>query len=282
MKYIKNLKMNDLVIYVVLGMLSLLFIYPIVVIFYNSFKSQFQIIDSPFKLPNSESFVGLENYIKGVTQSNFFRSFANSLFITVASVALIILCTSMLAWYITRIKSRVTKIIYYVLIFSMIVPFQMVMYSLTYVAYGLNLNNLLGIVVIYLGFGAGLSVFTYSGFIKGIPIELEESAMIDGCNPLQTFFYIIFPVLKPTTITIAILNAMWIWNDYLLPYLVLGTGEEKTVPVAIQQALRGLYGDVDWGAFMGMLVLTIIPIIIFYFFTQKYLIKGAIQGAVKG
>ena len=282
MKYIKNLKMNDLVIYVVLGILSLLFIYPIVVIFYNSFKSQFQIIDSPFKLPNIESFVGLENYIKGVTQSNFFRSFANSLFITVASVALIILCTSMLAWYITRIKSKVTKIIYYVLIFSMIVPFQMVMYSLTYVAYGLNLNNLLGIVVIYLGFGAGLSVFTYSGFIKGIPIELEESAMIDGCNPLQTFFYIIFPVLKPTTITISILNAMWIWNDYLLPYLVLGTGEEKTVPVAIQQALRGLYGDVDWGAFMGMLVLTIIPIIIFYFFTQKYLIKGAIQGAVKG
>lgn len=282
MNKLRSIKMNDLIIYIVLAVLSLLFIYPIVVIFYNSFKSQFQIIDSPFKLPNRESFVGLENYIKGVTQSNFFRSFGNSLFITVASVVLIVVCTSMLAWYITRVKSKFTKIIYYALIFSMIVPFQMVMYSVTYIAYGLNLNNILGIVIIYLGFGAGLSVFTYSGFIKGIPIELEESAMIDGCNPIQTFFYIIFPVLKPTTITISILNAMWIWNDYLLPYLVLGTGDNKTIPVAIQQALRGLYGDVDWGAFMGMLVLTIIPIIIFYFFTQKYLIKGAIQGAVKG
>ena len=282
MKYLKKLTMNDLIIYIVLGVLSLIFIYPVIVIFYNSFKSQFQIIDNPFKLPNSESFVGFDNYIKGITQSNFLRSFGNSIFITVFSVILIVVCTSMLAWYITRIKSPITKIIYYTLIFSMIVPFQMVMYSVTYIAYGLKLNNLVGIVLIYLGFGAGLSVFTYSGFIKGIPVELEESAMIDGCNPIQTFFYIIFPVLKPTTITISILNAMWIWNDYLLPYLVLGTGDNKTIPVAIQQALRGLYGDVDWGAFMGMLVLTIIPIIVFYFFTQKYLIKGAIQGAVKG
>ncbi len=279
---IRNLKINDLTIYIILGILSLLFIFPIAVILYNSFKSQFQIIDSPFRLPNSESFVGLENYIKGVSQSNFFRSFFNSFFITVASVLVIIVFTSMIAWYITRVKSKFTKIIYYVLVFSMIVPFQMVMYSVTYVAYELNMNNIVGIVLIYLGFGAGLSVFTYVGFIKGIPVEIEESAMIDGCNPLQTFFYVIFPVLKPTTITISILNAMWIWNDYLLPYLVLGTGDNKTVPVAIQQALRGLYGDVDWGAFMGMLVLTIIPIIVFYFFTQKHMIKGAIAGAVKG
>ena len=278
----KRLNINNLIIYIILAILSLIFVYPVIIIFYNSFKSRFRIIGEPFSLPNSESFVGLDNYINGITQSDFFRSFFNSVYITIISVVIIIIFTSMIAWYIVRVKNIFTKILYYAFVFSMIVPFQMVMYTLTYVAYGLNLNSLLGIPLIYLGFGAGLSVFTYCGFVKTIPIELEESAMIDGCNPLQTFFYIIFPVLKPITITIAVLNSMWIWNDYLLPYLVLGTGKNKTIPVAIQQALKGLYGDVDWGAFMGMLVLTIIPIIIFYIFTQKYMIKGAIDGAVKG
>ena len=278
----KRLNINNLIIYIILAILSLIFVYPVIIIFYNSFKSRFRIIGEPFSLPNSESFVGLDNYINGITQSDFFRSFFNSVYITIISVVIIIIFTSMIAWYIVRVKNIFTKILYYAFVFSMIVPFQIVMYTLTYVAYGLNLNSLLGIPLIYLGFGAGLSVFTYCGFVKTIPIELEESAMIDGCNPLQTFFYIIFPVLKPITITIAVLNSMWIWNDYLLPYLVLGTGKNKTIPVAIQQALKGLYGDVDWGAFMGMLVLTIIPIIIFYIFTQKYMIKGAIDGAVKG
>ena len=278
----KRLNINNLIIHIILAILSLIFVYPVIIIFYNSFKSRFRIIGDPFSLPNSESFVGLDNYINGITQSDFFRSFFNSVYITIISVVIIIIFTSMIAWYIIRVKNIFTKILYYAFVFSMIVPFQMVMYTLTYVAYGLNLNSLLGIPLIYLGFGAGLSVFTYCGFVKTIPIELEESAMIDGCNPLQTFFYIIFPVLKPITITIAVLNSMWIWNDYLLPYLVLGTGKNKTIPVAIQQALKGLYGDVDWGAFMGMLVLTIIPIIIFYIFTQKYMIKGAIDGAVKG
>ena len=277
-----NFNINSIAFYAVLGFLSLLFVYPIIIIVYNSFKSRFQILGDPFSLPNSDSFVGFENYINGVRQSDFLRSFFNSLFITVVSVVLIVVFTSMIAWYITRIKTRFTKILYYAFVFSMIVPFQMVMYTLTYIAYGMNLNSIIGITFIYLGFGAGLSVFTYCGFIKSIPVEIEESAMIDGCNPLQTFFYVIFPVLKPTTITIAILNAMWIWNDYLLPYLVLGTGNNKTIPVAIQQALKGLYGDVDWGAFMGMLVLTVIPIIIFYIFTQKYMIKGVLAGAVKG
>jgi len=279
---IKKMNINSILFYVVLGILSLLFVYPIIIIIYNSFKSKFQILGNPFSLPNKESFVGFENYINGIRQSDFFRSFLNSLFITVVSVALIVVFTSMIAWYIIRVKTKFTKILYYVFVFSMIVPFQMVMYTLTYIAYGIHLNSIIGITFIYLGFGAGLSVFTYCGFIKSIPIEIEESAMMDGCNPLQTFFYVIFPVLKPTTITIAILNAMWIWNDYLLPYLVLGTGSNKTIPVAIQQALKGLYGDVDWGAFMGMLVLTVIPIIIFYIFTQKYMIKGALAGAVKG
>ncbi len=278
----KKININSILFYIILGFLSLLFVYPVFIIFYNSFKSRFQIINDPFTFPNTESFVGFENYINGIRLSNFLQSFFNSLFITVVSVALIILFTSMISWYITRRKTKFTKILYYAFVFSMIVPFQMMMYTLTYVAYKIELNSIIGITLIYLGFGSGLSVFTYCGFIKSIPIEIEESAMIDGCSPLQTFFHIIFPILKPTTITIAILNTMWIWNDYLLPYLVLGTGKSKTIPVAIQQALKGLYGDVDWGAFMGMLVLTIVPIIIFYIFTQKYLIKGAIEGAVKG
>lgn len=272
----------NLIIYIVLFFLAVVFLAPIVIILLNSVKSNFYISDDPFSLPDEETFVGFENFIKGFTQSDFMRSFANSAFITVFSVAGIVLMTSMTAWYIVRIKSRFTKIIYYLFVFSMIVPFQMVMYTMTYYAFELNLNNLIGIVFIYLGFGAGLSVFMFSGFIKSIPRELEEAATIDGCGPIRTFFLIVFPILKPTAITVAILNAMWIWNDYLLPYLVLGSGKNKTLPVAVQMALTGGYGNKDMGALMAMLVLAILPIIIFYLFCQKYIIRGVAAGAVKG
>ena len=188
----------------------------------------------------------------------------------------------MTAWYIVRVKNKLTSALYYLFIFSMIVPFQMVMYTMTYFAFELRLNNPIGIVFIYLGFGAGLSVFMFCGFIKSIPNEIEEAATIDGCSPLQTFFLIVFPILKPTAITVAILNAMWVWNDYLLPYLVLGSGSSKTLPVAVQMALTGGYGNKDMGALMAMLVLSILPIIIFYLFCQKYIIKGVVAGAVKG
>ena len=225
--------------------------------------------------------MGFENYINGLTSSGFFAAFGRSLFITVASVILIVLCTSMTSWYIIRIKNKFTKGLYYAFVFSMIVPFQMVMFTMTYIVGKLNLNNVVGIVFVYLGFGAGLSVFMLSGFVKSIPLEIEEAATIDGCNPLQCFFRVVFPILKPTAITVAILNAMWIWNDYLLPYLVLGT-DNKTIPVAIQIAMQGAYGDTDMGGFMAMLVLAIIPIIIFYLLCQKHIIKGVIAGAVKG
>ena len=193
----------------------------------------------------------------------------------------LVVCTSMTAWYITRVKSKFTKILYYLLVFSMIVPFQMVMFTMTYTAGKLSLNNLIGIIFIYLGFGAGMSVFMMCGFMKSVPLEIEEAAMIDGCTPIQTFFMIVFPILKPTAVTVAVLNAMWIWNDYLLPYLVLGT-DNKTMPVAIQLAMQGAYGSVNWGGFMAMLVIAIIPIVVFYLFCQKYIIKGVTAGAVKG
>ncbi len=274
--------LKKLFVYFILFLLTALFLAPIIIILLNSVKGNFYISSAPFSLPDSETFVGFENFIKGFNQSDFMRSFANSAFITVFSVGGIVLLTSMTAWYIVRIKNRFTKIIYYLFVFSMIVPFQMVMYTMTYYAFELNLNNLIGIVFIYLGFGAGLSVFMFSGFIKSIPTEIEEAATIDGCGPIKTFFLVVFPILKPTAITVAILNAMWIWNDYLLPYLVLGSGENKTLPVAVQMALTGGYGNKDMGALMAMLVLAILPIIIFYLFCQKYIIRGVVAGAVKG
>ena len=270
------------VIFIVLFLLAVAFLAPVFIVLINSFKGNFYISEEPFSLPTDETFAGFENFIKGFTQSDFAKALLNSAFITVFSVAGIVLLTSMTAWYIVRVKNKFTKILYYLFVFSMIVPFQMVMYTMTYFAFGLRLNNQLGIVFLYLGFGAGLSVFMFSGFIKGIPTEIEEAATIDGCNPIQTFFNIVFPLLKPTAITVAILNAMWIWNDYLLPYLVLGSGENKTLPVAVQMALTGGYGNKDMGALMAMLVLAILPIIIFYLFCQKYIIKGVVAGAVKG
>ena len=272
---------NKALWYVLLSLVALFFLLPIFIILINSFKSRFVIMSEPFSLPMGDSFVGLTNYFSGIAASGFFKAFGISLFVTVASVVLIIICSSMTAWYITRRKTFFTKMLYYAFVFSMIVPFQMVMYTLTYVAVKINFANPVGIVFIYLGFGAGLSVFMFSGFIKGIPREIEEAATIDGCNSLQTFFSVVFPILKPTTVTVAILNAMWIWNDYLLPYLILGS-KYKTIPVAVQLTMQGAYGNVDWGGFMAMLTLSIIPIILLYIFLQRYIIEGVISGAVKG
>ena len=267
--------------YVLLIFLAAAFIFPILLVLVNSFKSRLYVSTQPFAWPKGEMFVGLENYIKGLSISGFVTAFLRSVWISLASVGIIILATSMTAWYLVRVKGKITKLLYFVFVFSMIVPFQMVMYTMTFVVNRFNFANIWGIVLVYLGFGAGLSVFMFTGFIKSIPLEIEEAAMIDGCNPLQTYFIVVFPMLKPTAITVAILQAMWVWNDYLLPYLILGS-EHKTMPVAIQLAMNGAYGSTDYGAFMAMLVLSIIPIIVFYICSQKYIIKGVIAGAVKG
>lgn len=264
-----------------LVLLAALTLVPLFLVVQNSFKSRFYISGDPFVLPNKETFVALENYISGLSAGGFFAAFGRSLLITVVSVGLIVLCTSMAAWYLMRVRTALTKGMYYLFVFSMIVPFQMVMYTMTYLVGRAKLNTVLGMPFIYLGFGAGLSVFMLCGFIRGIPRELEEAATIDGCNPVQTFFLVVLPLLKPTAVTEAILNTMWIWNDYLLPYLVLGT-EKKTVPVAIQIAMQGAYGSTDYGGLMAMLVLAMIPIVVFYLFCQKYIIKGVVAGAVKG
>ncbi len=266
--------------YILLTMFCGIFIFPVIIVLYNSFKSRFFISDAPFELPDKETFTGIENYISGIRKTDFLTSFGWSVFITFFSVLLIVVLTSMTAWYITRNRSKLSSALYYSFVFSMIVPFQMVMFTLTKTANVFSLDNPVGIIFIYLGFGAGLSVFLFSGFIKSIPIEIEEAAMIDGCSPIRMFFKVVFPVMKPTVITVAILNAMWIWNDYLLPYLLIGS-EYKTIPIAVQY-LKGGYGSIDMGAMMAILVLAIVPIIIFYLFSQKYIIKGVAAGAVKG
>ena len=267
--------------FAILLLLSALFLFPIYLVIINSFKSKFNIVGTPFQFPNEDTFVGLQNYLNGIESSGILNAFFRTLFITIGSVLVIVIFTSMSAWYITRVKSRFNKAVYYLFLFSMIVPFQMVMFTMTWVCINLGLNNIFGIIPVYLGFGAGLSVFMFSGFIKSLPKEIEEAAMIDGCSPLKTFFMVVFPILKPTAITVAILNAMWIWNDFLLPYLLLGS-TDKTLSVAIQLTMQGAYGSIDWGGFMAMLVLAIIPIIVFYLTCQKYIIKGVIDGAVKG
>ncbi|MGL6106684.1 carbohydrate ABC transporter permease [Romboutsia sp.] len=281
-KSAKKSSIGDSIIFIVLCALVVVFLAPIIFIVVNSFKGKFFISDAPFALPTSETFVGLTNYINGLERTGFFSAIGWSLFITIFSVIAIIFFTSMTAYYITRVKSKFTNALYYMFVFSMIVPFQMVMFSTVKLADTLNLANPLGMVVLYLGFGSGLSVFMFSGFIKSIPLEIEEAATIDGCNPLQTYFKIVLPILKPTAITVAILNAMWIWNDYLLPYLVIGLSTEyKTIPVVVQM-LVGSNGNRDMGAMMAMLVLSIVPIIIFYLACQKYIIEGVAAGAVKG
>lgn len=274
---------NILILIFLIGM-AFVVLYPIFVVLMNSFKSRFFISTAPFAFPSMDpenlTFVGSENYLSGVEKTGFFSAFGYSLWITVVSVAGILLLSSMMAWYITRVKGRVTSVIYYTLIFSMIVPFQMVMFTMSKMANMLHLDNPIGIIFVYVGFGAGMSTFMYAGFIKSIPLSLEEAAMIDGATPPQTFWYVILPMLKSSAITIGILEIMWVWNDYLLPYLTIGT-EYRTIPIAIQY-LRGGYGSVDMGAMMAMLVLAMIPVIVFYLICQKHIIKGVLAGAVKG
>ncbi|WP_419725965.1 carbohydrate ABC transporter permease [Terrisporobacter petrolearius] len=274
--------MGNSITFLILCALVVVFLAPILFIVINSFKGKFFISDNPFSFPTPETFVGITNYINGLERTGFLSAIGWSFFITIGSVVVIIFFTSMTAYYITRVKSKLTSAIYYLFVFSMIVPFQMVMFPMVKLADGLNLSNPIGMIALYLGFGAGLSVFIFSGFIKSIPLEIEEAAMIDGCNPLQTYFYIVLPILKPTSITVAILNAMWVWNDYLLPYLVIGLSTKyKTIPVVIQM-LVGSNGNRDMGAMMAMLVLAIIPIIVFYLVCQKHIIEGVVAGAVKG
>lgn len=275
--------------------ISIIWISPLFLVLMNSFKKKAFIFRNPFSIsanPLSDgwdafvegierAFHGWTNYANAIKLTNFIDAFGTSLFITVVSVIVIIVCTSMCAWYITRVHNKVTKGIYMLCLFSMIVPFQMVMFTLSKFANMLKLSNPVGIVVVYLGFGAGLAVFMFTGFVKGISLEIEEAAMIDGCNPLQTFFWVVFPILKPTTVTVAILQAMWIWNDYLLPSLVLNINKYKTLPIAIQY-LKQSHGQLDWGAMMAVLVLAIIPIVAFYMACQKYIIEGVLAGAVKG
>lgn len=275
-------KTVDGILIAILCALVAVFLAPIAFIVLNSFKGKFFISEAPFSLPTAETFVGIENYITGIEKTGMLSAIGWSFFITIGSVAIIIVLTAMTAYYITRVKSKITSVIYYAFVFSMIVPFQMVMFPMTKLADMLHLNTPVGMILLYVGFGSGLSVFMFSGFIKSIPLEIEEAAMIDGCNPLQNFFLVVFPILKPTAITVAILNAMWIWNDYLLPYLVIGLSTKyKTIPVVIQM-LVGSNGNRDMGAMMAMLVIAIIPIIIFYLTCQKYIIEGVAAGAVKG
>lgn len=277
----KTKKKSDALLSLAFAILSVVYVMPIVVVVINSFKKKSFISLKPFAFPDAKSFAGLENYIRGVEKIEFFKYFGYSVIITIGSVAAILICCSMCAWFITRVKSRLSKAMYYLCVFSMVVPFQMVMFTLSKTADMLKLNTPWGIIIVYLGFGAGLAVFMFCGFVKNIPIEIEEAAMIDGCTPLQTFFRVVLPIMKPTYITVGILETMWIWNDYLLPYLVLDLKKYKTIPIVIQY-LRGGYGRVDMGAIMACLVLAIIPIIVFYISCQKYIIKGVVDGAVKG
>lgn len=274
------MKKGRILIFILLCILAIIFIAPVFIILMNSFKTKFSISQTPFMIFDKTTFVGLENYTTGLANTGFITAFFMSLFITVFSVFAIVLFTSMTAWYIVREKTKFTKFLYTLFVFSMIVPFQMVMFTMSKTANILRLDNPIGIVFIYLGFGAGLAVFIFSGFVKSIPFGIEEASTIDGCNPPQTFLKIVFPMMKPTLITVAILNTMWIWNDYLLPALVIGS-DYKTIPIAIQY-LKGGYGSIDMGALMAMLVLAVLPVIIFYLFCQKYIIKGVAAGALKG
>ncbi|MCL2013967.1 MAG: carbohydrate ABC transporter permease [Oscillospiraceae bacterium] len=264
-----------------LGVLSLVYVFPLLLILINSFKIKTFINLEPFAMPNADTFAGKENYVSGIENYNFLSGVGWSFYITILSTIVILICTSMFAWYITRVVNKVTKTLYILCIFSMVVPFQMVMFTLSKTADQLKLNTPHGIIIVYLGFGAGLAVFMFCGFVKSIPVEIEEAASIDGCGPIRTFFNIVLPIMKPTYITVGILEAMWIWNDYLLPYLVLDRTKYTTVPILIQ-SMRGSYGRVDMGAIMACLVMAVVPIIIFYFVCQKHIIKGIAAGAVKG
>ncbi|MEE0958699.1 MAG: carbohydrate ABC transporter permease [Lachnospiraceae bacterium] len=261
--------------------LSLVFVSPIFIVLMNSFKKKTYINLETFKLPNAETFAGINNFKEAITHYDFIQAVGWTVFITVGGVALILVCCSMCAWYITRVQTKLTKLIYLLCVFSMVIPFQMVMFTLSGTADALGLNTPWGILIVYLGFGAGLAVFMFCGFVKSIPIEVEEAAMIDGCSPVRTFFNVVIPMMKPTLISVGILEAMWIWNDFLLPYLVLDIKKYKTISIIIQY-MKGSYGRVDMGAIMACLIMAVIPVIIFYLSCQKYIIKGVAAGAVKG
>lgn len=275
-------KIGEWILFCILVIVSLLFIIPVLLVVINSFKSSFGISLSMFNFPNKETFVGFSNYLRGFTFGaySFWLAFFYSFLITVVSVGLILIATSMAAWFIIRVNNKWTKLIYYFCIFSMVVPFQMVMFTLSKTADVLNLNNPFTISIIYLGFGAGLGIFLFSGFMKSIPYEIEEAAAIDGCSPIQMFFQVVMPICKPIYISVAILEIMWIWNDYLLPYLTLDRTKYRTIPIHIQY-LQGSYGTVDMGATMAVIVLCLLPIIIMYILFQKHIIKGVVDGAVK-
>ena len=280
-KTAKDRRINS-VLSVVLTIVCILWMYPVFMILMNSLKTERAITTThAFELPTAETFVGLKNYIYGITEMDFLSSLWYSFIITISSVALILLCCSMCAWYITRVQGVLSKGMYYLCVFSMIVPFQMVMFTLAKTADTLKLNNPYNICIIYLGFGAGLAVFMFTGFVKSMPIAIEEAAMIDGCNPLQIFFKVVCPILKPTMISTAILETMWVWNDYLLPTLVLDIKTYRTIPMAIQY-FRGSYGKVEMAPMMACIMITVIPVIVLYLACQKYIIDGVVAGAVKG
>ena len=267
----------------VLAVVCVIYVLPVLTVVLNSFKLNTFVKTDTFALPSGEMWAGLENFIKGMTFGNypFWKSAAYSVVITLLSTALILLCTSMAAWYIARVNSKACRALYFLCVFSMVVPFQMVMYTLSKTADQLKLNTPWTIPIVYLGFGAGLAIFMFVGFVKSIPLEIEEAAAIDGCGPVRTFFNVVVPMLKPTMISVAILEIMWVWNDYLLPALVLDINEYRTIPIHIQY-LKGSYGTVDLGATMALILLSIIPVIIFYLTCQKHIIKGVAAGAVKG
>ncbi len=268
---------------VVFTVICVIYVLPILIVLINSFKTNAAVNTETFALPNSDTFMGLQNYVKGMTFGSypFIKAVFFSLFITVVSSGLILLCTSMAAWYVARVGSLFSKIVYYLCVFSMVVPFQMVMFTLSRTANKLHLDTPWTIPVVYLGFGAGLAVFMFSGFVKSIPLEIEEAAVIDGCGPLRTFFLVVLPMMKPTFISVGVLEIMWVWNDFLLPFLVLDINDYRTIPIVVQY-LKGSYGQVDMGATMALILLSILPVIIFYLLCQKHIIKGVAAGAVKG
>ena len=278
MKNKKTLSWIGTIFFTILG---LIYIAPIIIVLLNSFKKKSFINLEPFKLPSAKNFIGLDNYTTALDQYGLLKAVGWTVFITVGSVIVILICTSMCAWAITRVKNKFTNAFYLLYVFSMVVPFQMVMFTLSLIADRLKLNTPWGIIIIYLGFGAGLAVFMFCGFVKSIPIEIEEAAMIDGCNPVRTFFSVVLPIMQPTYISVGILETMWIWNDFLLPYLVLDINKYKTISIAIQY-MKGSYGRVDMGAIMAALIMAVIPVIIFYLACQKYIIEGVAAGAVKG
>ena len=276
-------KSQRITLTVVIGLVALLFLMPVLIVLMNSFKTSQFINTATFAFPSAESFAGFSNYINGMTVGNypFWSSAFNSVYITVVSVALILVCTSMTAWYLIRVGDLFSKIVYYLCVFSMIVPFQMVMFTLASTARTMHLDTPFTIPIIYLGFGAGLATFMFSGFVKGIPLAIEEAASIDGCGPIRTYFQVVFPMMGPIVISVGILELMWVWNDYLLPYLVLDKTLYRTIPIHIQY-LQGSYGHVDMGATMALIIMSLCPILIFYFAAQKYVIAGVTAGAVKG